>query len=81
MLHRLEHEYGAPTTLEKLPFRYPRWVTGSESEIQKLGESQDLSLLYDAKHHPVILFRDEWRLRWALEKAEGLGLKFFEAAP
>ncbi len=81
MLHRLEHEYGAPCTLEKLPFRYPRWVTGPEREILKLGESQDLSLLYDAKNHPVILFRDEWRLRWALERAEGLGLQFFDAAP
>jgi peptide chain release factor 3 len=81
MMHRLEHEYGAPCTLEKLPFRYPRWVTGPEAEIAKLGESQDLSLLYDAKNHPVILFRDEWRLRWALERAESLGLRFFEAAP
>jgi peptide chain release factor 3 len=81
MLHRLEHEYGAPCTLEKLPFRYPRWVTGPEAEILKLGESQDLSLLYDAKNHPVILFRDEWRLRWALERASQTGLTFHDAAP
>jgi hypothetical protein len=38
-------------------------------------------LLYDAKNHPVILFRDEWRLRWALEKAEENDLTFHEAAP
>lgn len=81
MLHRLEHEYGAPCTLERLPFRYPRWVTGPAAAIQRLGESQDLSLLYDAKNHPVILFRDEWRLRWALERAGELGLQFHDAAP
>jgi peptide chain release factor 3 len=79
MVHRLENEYGAPCTLEKLPFRYPRWVTGPKSEIEKLGESQDLQLLYDAKNNPVILFRDEWRLRWALERSSGL--TFLEAAP
>ena len=79
MVHRLENEYGAPCTLEKLPFRFPRWVTGPDEEIQRLGESQDLSLLYDAKNHPVILFRDEWRLRWALERTSGL--TFHEAAP
>ncbi|MGA1418406.1 MAG: peptide chain release factor 3, partial [Gemmatimonadaceae bacterium] len=81
MVHRLEHEYGAPCTLEKLPFRYPRWVTGPKAAIERLGEAQDLQLLYDAKRHPVILFRDEWRLRWALERAETTGLSFHEAAP
>lgn len=79
MVHRLEHEYGAPCSLENLPFRYPRWVTGPAEEIQRLGESQDLSLLYDAKNHPVLLFRDEWRLRWATERHTGL--TFHEAAP
>ena len=79
MVHRLENEYGAPCSLENLPFRYPRWVTGPEEEIQRLGESQDLSLLYDAKSHPVLLFRDEWRLRWALDRHSSL--TFHEAAP
>lgn len=81
MLHRLEHEYGAPCTLERLPFRYPRWVTGPADEIARLGEAQDLSLLYDAKGHPVLLFRDEWRLRWALDRRESTGLAYHEAAP
>ena len=81
MVHRLENEYGAPCTLEKLPFRYPRWITGPRAEIERLGESQDLSLLYDAKNHPVILFRDEWRLRWALERAATTGLTYHEASP
>ena len=79
MVHRLENEYGAPCSLERLPFRYPRWVTGPIEEIHRLGESQDLQLLFDAKNHPVILFRDEWRLRWALERSSGL--TFHEAAP
>jgi peptide chain release factor 3 len=79
MLHRLEHEYGAPCTLEKLAFRYPRWVTGPAEEIRRLAEAQDISLLYDAKNQPVVVFRDEWRLRWALEKAGAL--TFHDAAP
>jgi peptide chain release factor 3 len=79
MLHRLEHEYGAPCAIENLPFRFPRWVTGPAATIQRLGESQDLTLLYDAKDQPVLLFRDEWRLRWALERHPEL--TFHEAAP
>jgi peptide chain release factor 3 len=79
MVHRLENEYGAPCSLENLPFRYPRWVTGPEEEIRRLGESQDLSLLYDYKNRPVLLFRDEWRLRWAVDRHTAL--TFHEAAP
>ncbi|MDH5235154.1 MAG: peptide chain release factor 3, partial [Gemmatimonadota bacterium] len=79
MVHRLENEYGAPCQLENLPFRYPRWVTGPEEEIQRLGESQDLSLLYDYQNRPVLLFRDEWRLRWAVDRHTSL--TFHEAAP
>lgn len=81
MLHRLEHEYGAPATLERLPYRHPRWVTGPEAAIRRLGESADLQLLHDAGQRPVLLFRDEWRLRWALERASDNGLTFHDAAP
>ena len=28
MLHRLEHEYGVRTRLEKISSRYPRWLVG-----------------------------------------------------
>ena len=81
MVHRLENEYGAPCTLENLPYRFPRWLTGPEKEIQKLGEMQDLTLLNDSKGHPVLVFRDEWRLRWALEKGAEVGLTFHTEAP
>lgn len=81
MVHRLENEYGAPCTLEMLPYRFPRWVTGPEETIRRLGESQDLTLLTDAKDHLVLVFRDEWRLRWALERGAELGLTFHTEAP
>jgi peptide chain release factor 3 len=81
MVHRLENEYGAPCTLENMPYRFPRWVTGPESAIARLGEAQDLTLLTDAKGHRVLVFRDEWRLRWALEKGAEQGLTFHTEAP
>jgi hypothetical protein len=40
-----------------------------------------MTLLYDAKEHPVIVFRDEWRLRWAMERGVELGLEFLPEAP
>lgn len=81
MVHRLENEYGAPCTLETLPYRFPRWITGSEEAVRRFGEAQDMTLLYDAKDHPVIVFRDEWRLRWAMERGAELGVEFRTEAP
>jgi peptide chain release factor 3 len=81
MVHRLQNEYGAPCTLENMPYRYPRWVTGPEEAIKRFGESQDLTLLTDAKDNKVLVFRDEWRLRYALEKGVEMGLSFGEEAP
>ncbi len=79
MLHRLEHEYGVRCRLEKIDGRYPRWVTGPESEIERVMRDGGRQLLYDAKGNPLILFTDQWSLRWALEKETTL--QFHEAPP
>jgi peptide chain release factor 3 len=81
MVHRLENEYGAPCTLETLSYRFPRWVIGSLAAIEKFASGADMTLLRDAKDHPVLVFRDEWRLRYALEKATELGIEFRTEAP
>jgi peptide chain release factor 3 len=81
MVHRLENEYGAPCTLETLSYRFPRWVIGPAAAIEKFSSGADMTLLRDAKEHPVLVFRDEWRLRYALEKATELGIEFRTEAP
>ena len=68
MLHRLEHEYGAPCRLEKISARYPRWVAGPKDEIERIARDRGRMLLYDAKGNPLILFEDAWGLRWVLER-------------
>jgi len=65
MQYRLEHEYGAPVKFERIPFRHPRWVTGPESEIDRVATQRGRMRLYDAKGNPLILFEDEWNVRWA----------------
>jgi peptide chain release factor 3 len=67
MQFRLEHEYGAPCRFERIPYRYPRWVTGPESEIDRAASGRGRMRLYDAKGKPLILFEDEWNVRWALQ--------------
>ena len=79
MLHRLEHEYGAPCRLERIAARYPRWVTGPRPEIERIANDRGRMLLFDAKGHPLILFEDEWGMRWTLEREKAV--QFHEVAP
>ena len=79
MLHRLEHEYGVPCRLERIGARYPRWVTGPKADIERTGRERGRMLLYDATGAPLILFEDNWGLRWALEREKTL--TFHDVAP
>ena len=79
MMHRLEHEYGAPCRLEKISARYPRWVVGSQDEIERIARDRGRMLLFDAKGHPLLLFEDAWGLRWVLERETSV--TFHEVAP
>jgi peptide chain release factor 3 len=79
MQFRLENEYGAPCRLERLSYRFPRWVTGPEEVIERVASERGRLRLYDAKGHPLILFEDAWHLRWVEERTPEL--TFHEAAP
>jgi peptide chain release factor 3 len=79
MQYRLEHEYGAPVRFERIPYRYPRWVTGPEREIDRVASGRGRMRIFDAKGKPMILFDDEWNLRWALQNETAL--TFYDVAP
>jgi peptide chain release factor 3 len=79
MQYRLEHEYGAPIRFERIPYRFPRWVTGPEREVERVTNERGRMRLYDAKGNPLVLFADEWNLRWALQHEEKVA--FHEVAP
>jgi peptide chain release factor 3 len=69
MLHRLENEYGVKCRLEPLGYSRPRWVSGSDAEIDLLSSERGVMRLFDAMGAPVLLFRDDWSLKWALKRA------------
>jgi peptide chain release factor 3 len=80
MLHRLEHEYGAPCKLERFAYKYPRWVHGPEAEIRRVAASANgVALLRDAKEHPVFVFADSFAVRWVTERETKL--RFEKTAP
>ncbi len=79
MLFRLENEYGAPCRFEPVGYRYPRWVTGTPDAIEAAASARGRLRLYDTKGHPLLLFENEWALRWAQENEKRL--TFHDVAP
>jgi peptide chain release factor 3 len=79
MLFRLEHEYGAPCRFEPVGYRYPRWVTGAPEAVERAAAARGRLRLYDTKGQPLLLFENEWALRWALENERDLA--FHAVAP
>ncbi|MBQ2991772.1 MAG: peptide chain release factor 3, partial [Clostridia bacterium] len=72
--HRLKTEYNAEIRREQLPYRYVRWVTKTPKPLDQLKLSSSCSLAQDSHDRDVILFENEWSIRWALEHNEGLEL-------
>lgn len=70
--HRLRTEYNAEVRREALPYRFVRWVVQSPCPLENLKLSSTSSLAQDGRDRDVILFENEWSIRWAIEHNEGL---------
>ena len=79
MLHRLEHEYGVACRLERMSYRFPRWVQGAEADIARVASGRGRMRLFDAKGNSVVLFDDAYTLRSTLQHEEKV--TFHEIAP
>jgi peptide chain release factor 3 len=72
LLHRLEHEYGARAILDRLDYRFARWVEGPEADIRRVARGEGRLLVYDARERPLILFTSRWALQHSEEREEKL---------
>jgi len=79
MLHRLEHEYGVPCKLERFGYKFPRWVSGPDAEIERVARNNGVSLLFDAKGNRVLVFADAFAVRYTTERETKL--QFAASAP
>ena len=78
LVARLAGEYRAPATLMPLPFRYARWVDGTEAAQQWLLARRDYPLALDRHGRWVVLVETAWALDYALREAPGLILHAVE---
>ncbi len=72
LVDRLEREYSARVRLEPLAFKCARWVTGPESEIDKISGWHDRRLVQDVDGYPIVLFDSEWTMKKSEEQLDAL---------
>ncbi len=77
--HRLKAEYAVDVRIEKLPFTHARWVVGPNLDGDQFERREDSRYLLDRDENPVVLFKSEWAMRWAIDNQKNL--QFLTTAP
>ncbi len=72
--HRLRGEYGAQIRRETLSYRYVRWVAKTPKPTNQLKLTSTTAPAVDRSERDVLLFENEWSIRWALDNNPGLEL-------
>jgi peptide chain release factor 3 len=65
--YRLEAEYNAKTTLQRLPYQFARWVTGDPVDLEAIRVPSSCRELQDQDGTKVVLFDTPGMLRYCLE--------------
>ncbi|MEG2939545.1 MAG: peptide chain release factor 3, partial [Oscillospiraceae bacterium] len=76
--HRLLNEYNVEIRREDLPYEFIRWVSRlSVDEIKELNLTSGTRHVQDLKGNNLLLFSNNWGIRWALDHNSGLELSEF----
>ena len=74
--HRLNNEYNVEIVKSPLPYQYIRWLK-MDGDLKTLNLSSDTKKVQDLKGQPLLLFTNDWGVRWAMDKNPGLELLSF----
>ncbi len=62
MQYRLKNEYRSDTSMDSMPYKIARWVSGSSEDLAALKGASTVRLVEDMNGHTVGLFRDIWSM-------------------
>ena len=74
--YRLKNEYNVEIIKQPLPYQYVRWVKEG-CDLKALNLSSDTKKVQDLKGQHLLLFTNDWGVRWATEKNPDLDLLEF----
>jgi peptide chain release factor 3 len=78
--YRMENEYNVQILMETLPYQFIRWIDNpdfDEEKLRTLDLSSDTKKVQDMNGRFLLLFANEWSIRWALEHNKDLILSEF----
>lgn len=75
--HRLKSEYNVDIERTNLTYRFIRWIGNKEIDLNKLNLSSDTKKIQDLKGNFLLLFTNEWGIRWAEKNNPELILEEF----
>jgi len=75
--YRLNHEYNVEIRMENLPYQYIRWIENEDLDPKTLNLTSDTRKIQDLKGNHLLIFSNEWSIRWAQEHNKELVLSEF----
>jgi peptide chain release factor 3 len=75
--YRLKTEYNVDIVKNPLGYQYIRWIQNKDIDLKSLNLSSDTKKVQDLKGQYLLLFSNEWGIRWATEKNKELELLEF----
>lgn len=72
--HRLRHEYGVDLRIQHMPFKYARWLGEGLSDPKTMNLTSSTMVTEDKEGRIVLLFENDWSIRWAEERNKGIFL-------
>ncbi|WP_055666809.1 peptide chain release factor 3 [Desnuesiella massiliensis] len=72
--YRLKNEYGVDIKIDRLPYRFVRWIENKDMDIEKLSLTSDTKRVRDLKDRNLLIFQNDWGINWALDHNKGLVL-------
>jgi len=70
--YRLKHEYSVDIKLDRLSYKYIRWIESTDIDIENLNLTSDSKKVKDLKDRNLLIFQSDWAISWALEHNKGL---------
>ena len=75
--YRMENEYNVEIRMETLPYSLIRWIDTPDVDLKKLNLTSDTKKVQDIRGRYLLLFSNEWSIRWAEQKNPDLTLAEF----
>ncbi len=75
--YRLKNEYNVDIVKTPLSYQFVRWIKNVDIDLKSLNLSSDTKKVQDLKGQYLLLFSNEWGIRWASEKNSELELAEF----